>query len=151
MEIKLMNSFRKIAITGLFAISASLAGQAAASNTEAKVTVVNQTSETAVFGYEYFSGSVSSTPTAIEKGTTANFTLTSVSNWASGMRFTYTAGRKKCRFEASHSARLLLGRAIPNWKKNAASIGPGRANCTVTVTQASPNDPFNYSVKFTIQ
>ncbi len=46
---------------------------------------------------------------------------------------------------------FAMGRPIPKWKKSATSIGPGRATCTATVTQASTTDPFHYSVKFTIQ
>ncbi|MNY54204.1 hypothetical protein D3C86_1900460 [compost metagenome] len=67
------------------------------------------------------------------------------------MRFTYTVGHKKCRFQASHTVRPLMTGAIPNWKKSAQSIGPGRATCSVAITQATPSDPFDYKVKFTIQ
>lgn len=146
-----MKKLQKIAVIGLVAVAASVMANVAVAGTQAQVTVNNQSLEEAVFGFEHFFGSVDTQPGKLLPGEARTFTLNSPSNLASGMRFTYTAGKKKCRFSASHTTRPLMSGAIPSWKKDADSIGSARATCMANFTRTSPKDPFNYNVEFTLR
>lgn len=146
-----MHNKKKIILAGLIGIVASVGSVIANANTETFISVSNRTSVDAVFGHEYFSGSVSPSPPSIKASDSTTFKLTSFGYVASGLRFTYTAGPKKCRFTASHVALPSMGRYIPQWKKAGVSIGRSRALCTATITKPTPNIPFSYTVIFSIQ
>lgn len=146
-----MQNKKKVVLAGVLGAVVSLGSVAANANTETTVLVTNRTSETAVFGYESFSGSISPASNDIRSGESVSFVLTSFGYYASGLRFTYAAGAKKCRFTASHTALPSLGKFIPRWNKAGDSIGRSRATCTATITNPRPSVPFNYTVNFTIQ
>lgn len=71
------------------------------------------------------------------------FCVTSGSDIASGMRFTYASGSKKCRFSASRAGTPSVVGYLPSWKKDAQSIGRTRATCTATSVKVDANLPFN--------
>lgn len=146
-----MKNKKNVVLARVLGAVVSLGSVAANANTETTVLVTNRTSETAIFGYESFSGSISPTPGSISAGGSDHFALTSFGYYASGLRLTYTAGAKKCRFTASHTARPSLGKFIPRWDKAGDSIGRSRATCTATITNPRPSIPFNYTVNFSIQ
>ncbi|MDB6145648.1 MAG: hypothetical protein JWP80_4692 [Pseudomonas sp.] len=146
-----MQNKKKVVLAGVLGVVVSLGSVMASANTETSISVSNTTADRATFGYEYFTGSVSPTPSDIDPGRSTRFELTSFGYYASGLRFTYTAGNKKCRFSASHTAVPSLGRYIPRWKKNGESVGRARATCTATISNPRPDVPFNYSVNFSIQ
>lgn len=81
-------------VIAAFSLAALVAFNAEAANTMATVQVENKTANTAVYGYEYFSGSVSPAPVDIAPGQATSFVLTSVSDSVSGMRFTYASGSR---------------------------------------------------------
>lgn len=135
---------------GLLGMLVSLPGLA--ENTKVEVKVANQTTETAIFGYEYFSGRAHLNPEKINPQRSTDFTFTSYYDSVSGIRFTVTAGEKKCRFSASHTAMpLLIGGYRPNWKKNGVSIGSKGATCTAALSGLQITPPFKYNVLFSIR
>ncbi|MDF0732955.1 hypothetical protein P0Y43_19875 [Pseudomonas entomophila] len=115
-------------------------------NTVASVTVKNDTSTPAAFTYEYAFGTFDPVPSTISGNATLRFVLNGASSASSGMRFTYSAGSKRCKFEASHIT-------IPNigWTKKATSTGSARATCEAKITRASATPPYDYGVEFTIR
>lgn len=113
------------------------------------VKVKNLTAATAVYGYEYFAGTASPTPTNIPANGNITFAVTSGFDTVSGMRFTYTSGTKACRFVASHTVNIVSD-AI-TYTKTGTSIGTTSATCTAAITAASPFSPYNYTVKFSIK
>jgi len=129
------------------ALSATFAVAAQANTVDVKVT--NATGEIAVFTYEYFSGSVTPSPVDIPAAGSTSFKLTSGADSVSGMRFVYTAGRKECRFAASHITDLRTG--VPTFKKTGTSIGSRNASCTANITATSFTAPYNYTVEFQIR
>ncbi|MDY7561731.1 hypothetical protein QN382_08920 [Pseudomonas sp. 10B1] len=146
-----MKCAKKAVLAGFLGLVASVSSVAASANTETKIFVNNRTSASAVFGPGQFSGSVTPPPGQIDGGRSTNFTLTSFGYQASGIRFTYTAGTKKCRFTASHLAMPSMRGHIPTWKKAGESIGSSRATCTASISLPTLGIPFNYTVNFTIQ
>ncbi len=130
-------------------VAAIAAGNAHAANTVTTVKVTNNTAATAVYAFEYFAGTASPTPTNISAGGNITFAVTSVANIVSGLRFTYTSSTKACRFAASHTVNVST--MVPTWTKTGTSIGSTFATCGAVITAASPTNPWNYTVEFTIQ
>ena len=145
-----MINVKKVLLGSLVVLGCTVGGAVQAANL-ATVTVVNETSAEAVYGYEYLFGSVNPLPTNILQNSSIRFVHTSGSDIASGMRFTYAVGSKKCRFSASHLVEMHLGGYLPSCKKDAVSIGSSPATCTATLVGADSNLPFNYTVKFSIK
>jgi hypothetical protein len=140
-----------MALAGFSGWVASAGSVVASANTVTTIVVNNRTAVPAVFASEYFSGSVRPAPTQVFGNSSTSFTLSSFGYQASGMRFTYTAGARKCRFTASHFAMPTMRVHLPTWKKAGNSIGTSRATCTASITSPTPGIPFNYTVNFTIQ
>jgi hypothetical protein len=146
-----MKLFTKPALTiaGALLATIAVAGTAQAANTLVSVKVTNSTSVTAIYAAVSYAGTVSPTPTNILPGANTSFQVTSLSDIVSGLHFTYTAGTKECRFDASHTVNVVTH--VPTWTKTGTSIGTTFATCGATITAASAVDPYNYSVEFTIQ
>lgn len=126
----------------------SSAGAVAANNT-ATVIIDNRTSTVATFTYEQLSGTARPVFSEVPKNDIRTFVVTSLTDSASGMRFSYSSGDKKCRFIVSHTA--PPPHYVPNWKKEATSTGSSRATCTVKLERISSNLPYDYTVRFTMQ
>jgi hypothetical protein len=150
-DLTVMKCAKKVGLAGFLGFVASVGSVAASANTVTTINVSNRTAVLAVFGREYFSGSVQPAPGPIDANSSTRFTLTSFGYQASGMRFTYTAGTKKCRFTASHVALPSMRGHIPTRKKAGESIGRSRATCTASISLPTMGVPFNYTVNFTIQ
>ncbi|MEB0103861.1 MULTISPECIES: hypothetical protein [unclassified Pseudomonas] len=146
-----MKCAKKAVLAGFLGLVASVSSVVASANTETIIVVNNRTSVQAAFGAGNFSGSVRPALGYIDANTSTSFTLTSFGYQASGIRFTYTAGTKKCRFTASHLALPSMRGHIPTWKKAGESIGSSRATCTASISLPTLGIPFNYTVNFTIQ
>lgn len=145
-----MKNLTKTVMKAALALALSGAAFGAhAANNVATVKVKNLTAATAVYGYEYFAGTASPTPTNIAANGNITFTVTSAFDTVSGMRFTYTSGTKACRFVASHTVNIVSG-AI-TYTKTGTSIGSTFATCTAAITAASPTSPYNYTVEFSIK
>lgn len=146
-----MRCVKKMALAGFLGWVASSGSVVASANTVTTTVVNNRTAVSADFGAGHFSGSVGPAPGRVPANSSTTFTLTSFGYQASGIRFTYAAGTKKCRFTASHLALPSMRGHIPKWKKAGDSIGTSRATCTASISLPSPGIPFNYTVNFTIQ
>lgn len=144
-----MINIKKVLLGSLVVLGGSVGG--AQAGNLATVIVENQTNEKAIYTYEHLFGSAQPAPSDIVAGDAVKFSLTSGSDIASGMRFTYSSGSKKCRFSASHAGTPSMGGYIPSWKKDAQSIGSSRATCTATLVGMDSSLPFNYTVRFTIK
>jgi hypothetical protein len=129
-----MKCAKKVVLAGFLGFVASVGSVAASANTVTTVNVSNRTAVLATFGSEYFSGSIGQPSGEIYGNTSTSFTLTSFGYQASGIRFTYAAGAKKCRFTASHLALPSMRGHIPTWKKAGESIGRSRATCTASIS-----------------
>src|SRR3979490_21018 len=126
---------------GLLGMLVSLPGLA--ENAKVDVIIGNLTTHKAIFGYEFFGGRILPTPTQVDPQRQTSFTYTSAFPLLSTMRFTVTAGEKKCRFSASHSAiPMLAGGYRPRWDKNGVSIGRQGATCTATLRVLQIDPPF---------
>jgi hypothetical protein len=137
-----------LAMAGSMIAAVAVAGNAQAANTVTTVKVTNSTNAPAVYGPVSFAGTASPTPTNIAAGGSLTFLVTSLSDIVSGIHFTYTSGTKECRFDASHTVNVITH--VPTWTKSGTSIGTTSATCGATITAASPTDPYNYTVEFTI-
>lgn len=145
------NTRKKILLWRVLAGGGCIVTGLAQAGTLATVIVENQTSAAASYTFEHLFGSANPVPREIEVNETFGFIVTSGSDIASGMRFTYGSGSKKCRFSASHAGTPSMGGYVPSWKKDAQSIGSSRATCTATWVKLDSTLPFNYTVKFTIK
>lgn len=140
-----MKSARLFGTAALFASMVA----AAQAGTVSTVKVKNSTNLPASYTYEYFSGSVTPTPSSIPEGGTTTFYLTSAFETVSGMRFVYTSGNKKCRFAASHQVNPST--KAPSWSKTGTSIGTSRATCNANITAIQAGPPYNYTAEFEIK
>ncbi|QQQ50796.1 hypothetical protein JJQ97_00650 [Pseudomonas syringae] len=122
---------------------------AAHAGTIVTVKVKNSTTGPAEYTYEYFSGSVSPSPSTILPSATTTFALTSVADTVSGMRLVYTSGTKKCRFAATHQVNPSSN--VPSWTKTGTSIGSSNATCSAKITAVQASLPYNYTVEFEIR
>jgi len=134
---------------GLVLIGALSSAGAVAANNTATVLIDNKTTDPAKFTYEQFSGTAKPVFSEVPGNKIGTFVVTSFTDSASGMRFSYSAGAKKCRFVVSHTAPPPY--YVPNWKKEATSTGSARAICTVKLEKISTNLPYDYTVRFTVQ
>ena len=139
---------RRIVLGGTL-LSVILSASAQAANNLATVIIDNKTNEVAKFTFEQLAGTAQPMFGDVANGETRRFNVTSFTDSTSGMRFVYSSGSKKCRFNVSHSA--PPPNYIPSWKKDAVSIGSVRANCTVKLEKLSMQLPYDYTVRFTIQ
>lgn len=135
----------------LFLAAALFASMIASAHAGTIVTVKvkNSTAAPAEFTYEYFSGSIYPSPSTIPPSATTTFAMASVVETASGIRFVYTSGKKKCHFSATHI--VSPSSNAPSWTKIGTSIGSSNATCNAIITTAQAERPYNYTVEFEIK
>lgn len=76
----------------------------------------------------------------IKPGMADTYAISSPVNNISSMHLRYKIGNKGCLFDIAYTAKIVLGKTIPKWTKNATQSNGATCNMTVTGVDMSTFD-----------